>query len=122
MRYFLDRIKKSEALNRKTRLERIEAAGKGNRPIIETHVSEKRELNPTTGKLEVVARDTKVVKKKAPPIWQADCWILERRHPSEFGKHIQPSTKENEPDPLEQWARELEAAEQMYGDETYESD
>ena len=70
-RDFWDAIKKAEAEAVVTSLERIQAAGKGGALVSRTSVTNSHGI-------------TTVIEKFAQPIWTADAWLLERRHPDEF--------------------------------------
>ncbi len=70
-RDFWDAIKKAEAEMLVTSLERIQAAGKGGALVSRTSVTNSHGI-------------TTVIEKFAQPIWTADAWLLERRHPDEF--------------------------------------
>ena len=70
-RDFWDAIKKAEAEAVVTSLQRIQAAGKGGALVSRTSVTDSHGVKT-------------VIEKFAQPIWTADAWLLERRHPDEF--------------------------------------
>ena len=83
-RDFWDAVKKAEAEAVVTSLERIQAAGKGGALVSRTSVTNSHGV-------------TTIVEKFAQPIWTADAWLLERRHPDEFAvnaREIKALTKE----------------------------
>lgn len=112
---FLEALKKANVEARAIHLQRIHKASQGGESFEEVSVCEKTEINPTTGKERVVARETRTTKKMALPVWQASAWILERRFSSEFGRHTTPAQPE-ERDPMQDWMDGLEEAAAKFGD------
>jgi len=109
---FLESIKKANVQARALHLQRIQKASQGGNEFEETSETIKTERNDK-GVEVVVARETRVTKKKTLPQWQASAWILERRFPSEYGRHVQPQVVE-EHDPLDEWLDGLNEAEAKY--------
>ncbi len=110
---FVEAIKKANIVARAIHLQRIHKASQGGEQFEETSVTEKTERDPATGQEVVVARETRTTKKRTLPQWQASAWILERRFPSEFGKHVLPELPD-EKDPLQEWLDGLEEAQSQY--------
>jgi hypothetical protein len=112
---FVQELKKANVDARAIHIQRISKASQGGAEVVETAVVEKKERDPVTGNEITVTVETRTTKKKALPVWQASAWILERRFPTEFGKHIKPQEADAK-DPMDAWLEALEEAEQEYSD------
>jgi ribosomal protein L15E len=110
---FCQALKKANVEARALHIQRINRAGQGGAKVEEESVTVKTELNPKTGRQVEVARETRTTTKKALPVWQASAWILERRFPNEFGRHIQPQAPDTK-DPMDEWLEALSDAEKEY--------
>lgn len=95
-------------------LSRINKAALVGEEFDEVSIIEKIEIDRVTGLEIVVGREKRITKKKVMPQWQASAWILERRHPAEFGRFVVPKADEGK-DPLDQWRDDLQTAEQEFG-------
>ena len=105
---FIDALKKANVEARAVHLQRICMAAFGGQELEEISISEKTEIDPATGEQVIVGRETKTTKKKTLPIWQASAWILERRFPTEFGRHIPPQSSVRRQRPLRRMAGRIE--------------
>jgi len=103
---FFQSLKKAQVEARQTHLGRISKASEGNQLV-----HERRVKKDAAGNIVEIT----LVSKVLPPQWQASAWILERRFPDEFGKHIQPG-KPEERDPFDTWIESLMEAEAQFGD------
>lgn len=107
---FMEALKRANVEARAINLQGINKAAQGGLQYTETSVSEKRELDPATGEMRVVATETKTTTKKTLPVWTANAWLLERRFPTEFGRHISPAAPDDK-DPMDEWLEALREAE-----------
>lgn len=76
---FLMRVKEAEADAEKRNLEAIELARDGGEYVSEVHLVKDRK-GTVTGRKEI--------KKYMQPLWTPAAWLLERKHPDLYGKHV----------------------------------
>lgn len=103
---FLHELKLAMVQGEAVLLKRIHDASSGGQTVTET-----RTLRDKKGD---IIEET-VATKTTPPLWTAAAWILERRHPDKWGRHIQ-SPAATEDDPLDKWLNDLNKAAHEYGD------